>query len=143
MRNFHRMALSTATALLLSASMASAANNHTVVLSIPVDISAEPDMAGFTIGCYLVYPPGIYTTVFNRQDPKLVAGAFHGNVDIVMTAPDGSAPTGYRCSLYLTPPGSQSVKPQPADVAPGSKLVTEITGTFPVQFLRSRDFVPH
>lgn len=127
-----RAIMLSAVGLLASAAAAFAADNHTVVLAIPVDVSGEPDIAQIQVSCYLNYPPGIVTDVYAAKIVKPVNGAFQGTVEVTLTAPDGMAPTGYRCGISLYPNGSVSgFTPAAKDVAPGSTLVTNITGVFP------------
>lgn len=117
--------------------------NHTVKLVVPVDISKMPYVNALTVGCRLNYPEGTVPTpqTYNRADLDFSGGEFHQNVEVVLTAPEGPAPIGYRCDLYVTPtdgtggfspvdPAQHPDAPAEHKAAEGTVPVSEISGTF-------------
>jgi len=119
---------------------------HTVEFTVPVDISAMPYVKAFTVGCTLTYPASVVLTsaqsgmAYNRVDQALAGGEFHGKIKMVITAPDGPAPSGYRCQIGLTPsddsggftpaPSTETNAPAEHRAAAGTTPVTTVTGTF-------------
>ncbi len=130
-------------ALLAAGPAAAAGENHTVTFNVPVNISAMPYIKAFTVGCKLTYPAAVVLNsaqsgaAYSRFDRPLTGGEFHGAATITITAPEGPAPTGYSCEIYVTPADDsgafQPVAPPasaPAQhlAAPGTPLVTVVTG---------------
>lgn len=141
-----KLALAIAAALIATPALAMPPN-HTVTFTVPVSISNMPYVKAFTVGCQLTYPEGTRLTsemsgaAYGRADHDIVGGAFHGTVQITITALNGPAPNGYQCKLYVTPSdGSAAFQPlDPAKypgappehlAAQGTSPVTEVSGHF-------------
>ena len=116
------------------------AQNHTVTLHVPVEITAMPYVKSISLQCHLSYGDGSHMA-YERTDLPLAAGEFHGKVDMKLTAPDfREGPTGWFCDLFVFPsttkpgftpkPWGTAGIPQNQYAAQGTVPVTHVEGTF-------------